>query len=129
MAGGGGQGEEICLDTSAGPPNAHRKGLKHAFYYIVQSQKQKNGKKWRSFIFHYWQRGSATLRVGGVGGWIQRQMRRGRGDSLGSWACTEVSICFHLRVSALFSFRPTAEGKVKTWCKAGYDSTEHRFVR
>lgn len=99
----------ICLNTSVGPPSAHRKGLKHAFYYIVQSQKQsktKQNKNRRSFIFHFWQRGSASFRGG-----IQRQMGGGTVSVVG---CTEVAICFHLGVSALFSFRPTAEGKVKT---------------
>lgn len=90
------------------PSGAHRKGLKHAFTTLY---KVKSGKQECLFSLLYWQRVSATLRRG----------KWGSGGSLGGWACTEVSVCFHLGVSALFSFRPTAEGKVKTWCKAGYD--------
>ena len=33
----------VHLHGSVVLPSAHRKGLKHAFYYIVQSQKRKTG--------------------------------------------------------------------------------------
>ena len=69
--------------TSMVRPSAHRKGLKHAFttLYKVKSEKQEV-----FFFCHYRQRVSAASRG------IQRQ--NGVGDSLDSWACTEVSICF-----------------------------------
>lgn len=67
--------------TSMVHPSAHRKGLKHAFTTLLQSQKRKH----EVSFCHFWQRVSLPPCEGSRGK---------RGYSLDSWACTEVSICF-----------------------------------
>lgn len=62
-------------------PSAHRKGLKHAFttLYKVKSEKQE------AFILPLVAESLCRL--------LKIPEAKG-GDSLDSWACTEVSICF-----------------------------------
>lgn len=114
--GWGGRSASAAAGCS-GASRCTQKRVETCIYYIVQSQKQKTG----GLLISFTGRESLPPCGGSRGKW-------GGGGSLGSWACTEVSVCFHLGVSALFSFRPTAEGKVKTWCKAGYDSTDHNML-
>lgn len=119
VVGGGGVGPPPRQQlTSMVPPSAHRKGLKHAFttLYKVKS------KKLEFFFFAICDRKSLPPLEG------SRGKRR---DSLDSWACTEVSICF----LALMDKVPSSlldrqlKGKRKLGVRQENESTYFRYLR